>query len=83
MADLGSKNRQLSIMKYEHNKLVAMAQIQAKEIRIIELGEEIERCKSDIDAQKKTIEEMDFNIQQQTELITEESKEITIPKKKT
>jgi len=83
MADLGSRNRQLSIMKYEHNKLVAMAQIQAKEIKIIELGEEVERCRNDIEAQKKTMEEMDLNIQQQTELIAEELKETTIPKKKT
>lgn len=71
MADLGSKNRKLFIMKYEHQKLVAKAQIQAKEIKIIELGEEIERCKSDIEAQKGVIAEMDDNIAQQQTLIEE------------
>jgi len=81
MADLGSRNRQLSIMKYEHNKLVCMAQIQAKEIKIIELGEEIERCGGDIEAQKKTMEEMDLNIQQQKKLITEESQAINTEEK--
>lgn len=82
MADLGSTNRKLSIMKYDHNKLVAMAQIQATEIKIIELGEEIERCRGNIEAQKKVIEEMDMNIQQQKELIAEESKAIDIKEKK-
>ena len=81
MADLGSKNRQLSIMKYEHNKLVAMAQIQAKEIKIIELGEEIERCQGDIKAQKEVIEEMNLNLRQQKALIEAESNAISINEK--
>ena len=72
MADLGSKNRKLFIMKYEHQKLVAKATMQAKEIKILELGEEIERCKGDIEAQKKLLVEMDENIAQQEELMKEE-----------
>ncbi|MHA1949700.1 MAG: hypothetical protein ACW99G_06890 [Candidatus Thorarchaeota archaeon] len=72
MADLSSQNRKLFIMKYEHQQLVCKAQIQAKEIKMIELQEEIERCKGDIDAQNKTIADMDENIAQQKELMVEE-----------
>lgn len=76
MADVNAKNRKLFIMKYEHQKLVAKAQMQAKEIKIIELGEEIERCKEDIKAQQKVLNDMDENIKQQNTLIEEENMEI-------
>ena len=65
MADITSKSRELTIMKFERDKLVALTNIQSKEIRKIELQEEMERCQIDIDQQKKKIEEYDENIRLQ------------------
>lgn len=62
MGDLFSKNNNLVVMRHNHAKLIALANIQAKEIRIIELHEEVDRCKNDIEAQKKVIEEAERNI---------------------
>ena len=62
MGDLFSTNCDLVIMRHEHIKTVAQANIQARNIRILELNEEIARCKTDIDAQIKVIEEADKNI---------------------
>ena len=73
MPDINSSNRKLFIMKYNHSRLVAQSQIQAKEIRKIELAEEIIRCDVDIEAQKKVIEEMEMNIKQQEDLEKEEA----------
>ena len=67
MSDLFSRNRQLFIKRYEHTKMIALSQIQAREIRMMELEEEADRCKTDIEAQKKVIEEADKNIKQQIE----------------
>lgn len=67
MADLFNVNRDLTIKRQEQNKLVAQAQILAREIRIEELKQEIERCKLDIEAQHKVIKEAEFNIKQQIE----------------
>jgi len=69
MADIHKKNRDLFIKKYERDKLVAQANIQSREIRILELLDEIERNKDDIEAQNKVIRDMDFNINQQKEEI--------------
>jgi len=74
MSDLFSKSRNLIIKRHEHAKLVALANIQAREIRIIEVEEEIQRNKEDIEAQKKVIEEADKNIKQQKEEIAAEAK---------
>jgi len=74
MPDIHSGNRKLFIMKYEHQQLVAKAQIHAKDIKILELNDEIERCKGDMEAQKKLIKEMDDNIKQQKELMIEDEK---------
>ena len=63
MADLFSTNNNLTIMRFEHQKIVAQANIQARQIRILELQEEIERCNLDIEAQKKVIVDQDKNIQ--------------------
>ncbi len=65
MADLFSKNRELFIKRYERDKLVALSNIQSREIRIMELEEEIDRNKADIEAQKKLLETLDMNIKQQ------------------
>lgn len=65
MADLFSTNRALFIKKYERDKLVALANVQSREIRIMELEEEIIRNRNDITAQYKVIEEMEKNIQLQ------------------
>jgi hypothetical protein len=62
MADLFSSNMDLTIMRHENIKLVAQANIQAKQIRIIELQEEIARCGNDIEAQNKVIVEAEKNI---------------------
>jgi len=62
MADLFSTNNDLTVMRHEHAKLVAQANIQAKTIRMIELQEEIDRCKNDVEAQKKVIADADENI---------------------
>jgi hypothetical protein len=72
MADLFSGNRQLLIKKHERDKLVALAQIQSREIRIMELEEEIGRCHADIAAQKAIIEKLEFNISLQLEEIEKE-----------
>lgn len=63
MADLFSTNNNLFLMRFEHQKQVANANITARHIRILELQEEIERCNVDIEAQKKVIAEQDKNIQ--------------------
>lgn len=65
MADITSKSRELSIMKFERDKLVALTNIQSKEIRKIELQEEIDRCDIDIEQQKKKIEECEENVRLQ------------------
>ena len=62
MADLYSTNRQLFIKRYERDRLSAQVQIQSREIRIMELLEEIDRQKADIEAQHKVIAECDKNI---------------------
>lgn len=62
MGDLYVGNLDLTILRHEHIKLVAQANIQAKTIRTIELQEEIVRCQNDIEAQKKVIEEAEKNI---------------------
>jgi uncharacterized small protein (DUF1192 family) len=63
MGDLVNTNMDLTIMRHEHIKLVAQANIQARSIRIIELQEEIERSKADIEAQHKVIADAEKNIQ--------------------
>ena len=62
MADLTLQNRILLMKRYEYQKMLALTNIQGKEVRMMELEEEIERCKVDIVAQKKTIEEYELNI---------------------
>lgn len=62
MGDLFVGSLDLTILRQDHIKLVAQANIQAKTIRIIELQEEIVRCENDIAAQKKVIEEAEKNI---------------------
>lgn len=52
--------------------MMAQAQIQSREVRIMELEEEIERCRMDIEAQNKVIVEMEFNIKQQHEEMEKE-----------
>lgn len=61
MTDVNA-NCDLVIMRHEHIKTVALANIQAKKIRIFELQEEIVKCKSEIDLQNKVIEDADKNI---------------------
>lgn len=63
MGDLLNKNENLTIMRMEHQKLVAQSNIQARMIRKLELKEEMERCDLDIEAQKKVIAEQDKLIQ--------------------
>ena len=74
MADLYSTNRMLFIKRFEHQRLVAQAQIQAREIRIMELEEEIHRCRIDIEAQNKVISEAEVNIKLQHEEAENEKK---------
>lgn len=81
MADLFSKNRALTIKKFERDKLQAMANMHGNEIKIMELEDQIERCRGDVEAQQKRIEECDFNIQQQKEeMAKEEAGESTTKK---
>jgi hypothetical protein len=79
MADLFSTNNNLTIMRFEHQKTVAKANIQARSIRILELQEEIERCNIDIEAQNKVIVEQDKNIQIQMDA-EQKKKEAATPK---
>jgi hypothetical protein len=79
MADLFSTNNNLTIMRFEHQKTVAKANIQARSIRILELQEEIERCNIDIEAQNKVIVEQDKNIQIQMDA-EKKKKEAATPK---
>lgn len=79
MADLYSTGRILNIKRHEHSKLVAQANIQAREIRIMELEEEIDRCRNDIEAQKKVIDESQKNIQLQHKEIEKEKVATTKP----
>lgn len=74
MADLNSRNRLLFIKRYEYNKQVAQSNIMAREIRIMELEEEIAKCKIDIEAQKKVIAEAELNIKQQHHEMEKEKK---------
>jgi len=67
MADIFNTNRDLTIKRQEQLKLVAQSQILAKEIRIEELKQEIERCKIDIEAQHKVIITSETNVKQQME----------------
>ncbi len=68
MPDLNTKSREYVIKKHEYSKLIALSVIQAKEIRMIELQEEIEKCKTEIEAQNSLIKESDKNINKQKEL---------------
>ena len=73
MADLNTKSREYIIKKHEYSKLIALSLIQAKEIRMIELQEEIDRCKTEIDAQHVLIKESEKNINEQKELLKQEN----------
>lgn len=75
MADLNTKSREYVIKKHEYSKLIALSVIQAKEIRMIELQEEIERCKTEIDAQNALIKESEKNINEQKDLMSKEKQE--------
>ena len=75
MADLNTKSREYVIKKHEYSKLIALSLIQAKEIRIIELQEEIERCKTEIDAQNVLIKKSKKNINEQKDLLKQEKQE--------
>lgn len=81
MADLFSTNNSLTIMRFEHQKTVAQANIQARHIRILELQEEIERCNLDIEAQKKVIVEQDKNIKIQLEAEEKKKQEAALAPK--
>jgi len=81
MADLFSTNNNLTIMRLEHQKIVAQANIQARQIRILELQEEIERCNVDIEAQKKVIVEQDKNIKIQLEAEEKKKQEAALAPK--
>lgn len=85
MGDLNSINRNLIIKRHEHAKMVALANIQAREIRIMELEEETMRNTEDIEAQKKVIEVSEMNIQQQLNEIesAKEAKKLSEEAKKT
>ena len=65
MGDLFSKSRELIVKRHEHTKMVAAANIQAREIRLLELEEETQRIREDMAAQRKVIEEAEKNIQDQ------------------
>lgn len=67
--DKPDPNNKLANLKFERDKFSHMANLQTQEIRILELQEEIERCRAEIEAQNKVIAEMDFNIQQQEQLL--------------
>jgi uncharacterized coiled-coil protein SlyX len=67
MADLFNTNSNLTLMRFEHQKQVAVANITARTIRIMELEEEIARMNADIEAQNKVIAEQNKNIQIQIE----------------
>lgn len=73
MPDLVNMNRKLHIKRYEHAKLVALSLIHAREIRIMELEEEINRCNADIVSQKKVIAENESNIELQLKEIEREN----------
>ena len=75
MADLFNTNNKLTIMRFEHQKQVALANITARTIRIMELEEEIIRMKNDIEAQNKVIAEQEKNIQIQVEAEQEKEQE--------
>lgn len=66
--------KQLALKRFQQNRLVAQANVQGREIRIMELLEEQERCKEDIINQTKIIEQMDENIAaQEAEMKKEKS----------
>jgi hypothetical protein len=73
--DLTSTNRNLTIKRHEHIKLIALSQIHARQIRIMEIEEEIARCNHDIECQKKVIEDADMNVNQQKAEIEREKNE--------
>jgi hypothetical protein len=73
MPDINAPNRTLTIKRYEHQRMVALANIQAREIRILELEEEIIRCKFDMENQHKVIADMDRQIAQQREEMAKET----------
>lgn len=75
MGDLKDRKRDLYIKRYEHQKLVALSQIHAREIRIMELEEEMDRCRQDIAAQHGVIADADGQIEQQRQEIEKEKKE--------
>lgn len=52
----------INIKKCEHQKLLALAHIQAKEIRTLELEAELKQCKAEIEEQEKTCKDMDAQI---------------------
>ena len=80
MGDINVGNLDLTILRHDHLKLVAQANIQARMIRIIELQEEIARCQNDMEAQKKVIEEAEKNIKIHKE--AKEAKEANESKEK-
>jgi hypothetical protein len=71
--DLVNMNRALIMKRYEHQKSVALTQIQAREIRIMELEEEIVRCRIDMEGQNKIIVNMDRELGLQRDELAKEA----------
>lgn len=55
MADVGSTNRHLFIKRYERDKLVAQANILSREIRTLEIRDEIAVIQGNIDKQQEKL----------------------------
>lgn len=75
MGDLTHVDRLVLLKKYDHEKVVATGRIHEKEIRIIELLDEIVKCRVDIEKSMKVIERCNLNIKLQEELVNKEDKE--------
>lgn len=80
MGDIYSTSRLLNIKRHELAKMQAQANIHAREIRVMELEEEIERCKVDCAAQRKVIEEAEKNINLQKSEMEKEKAAAEAPK---
>ena len=75
MGDLTNVDRMVLIKKYEHEKVIAIARIHEKEIRIIELLDEMVKCRADIGKSMKVIERCNLNIKLQEETVNKTDKE--------
>jgi hypothetical protein len=68
--------KQIVAKKCLREKLLLLSQAEAREIRAMELADEVTRCAEEIKIHQAEMDRLDMNIRQQEELIVQEKAEV-------